>query len=92
MAGSGGGKGLRLVLGLAAALLAALLSRLAVSRFWTFVPGSFPETWPWGPAVTAENARLFEELMGLLVLGLLLVAFSQLVLVPWIRERRPRRS
>jgi hypothetical protein len=92
MARGGSGAALRLVLGLGAALLAALLSRLIVGRFWTFVPGNFPEAWPWGPAVNAENARLFEELMGLLVFGLLLVAFSQLVLVPWLRARRSRRS
>lgn len=92
MGGAGSGKVLRFVLGLTAALAAALLSRLIVARFWTFVPGNFPESWPWGPAVTPGNARLFEEVMGLLVLGLLLVAFSQLVLVPWLRERSGRRS
>lgn len=92
MAGARSGKAMRLVLGLLAALLAALLSRFLVSRFWTFVPGDFPESWPWGPPVTPENARLFEEVMGLLVLGLLLVAFSELVLAPWLRERLDRRS
>ena len=79
--------GLRLASGLLAALVSALLSRLIVARFWTYVPGNFPESFPWGPAVTPDNARLFEEIMGVIVVGLMLVPASQLVLLPWLRRR-----
>jgi hypothetical protein len=91
MARPAGWRALQLGTGLAAAVLAALLSRLAVSRLWTFVPADFPERFPWGTPVTPERARFFEEIMGFLVLGLLLVCASQLLLVPWLRTRLERR-
>jgi hypothetical protein len=81
----------RVLAGGAGILLAALLSRVAVGKFWTFAPQNFPERFPWGMTVTPGNARVFEELMGTLVLGLLIVPASQGFLMPWLRRRLSRR-
>ena len=66
--------------------VAALLSRVAVARFWNFSAASLPERFPWGD-VTEQGARTFEEAMGFVIIALLICPAANHGVVRALRRR-----